>query len=310
MFGAVVGSISPAVIVPVLRQLNMQKESRTILFLESAISDVLSIVIALAFLEAYKLGKFRVGVTIGDIISSFLIASLFGIISGFLWSIFLNKIHNIKNAIFTTPAFAFIIFGMVELLGYSGYIASLAFGITMGNVESFKFPLLKKYIPHNPIALNETEKLFFSEVVFLLKTFFFVYVGLSIKITDVKILYYGIIFTAIIFIIRIPVVRFSISKSTSIQDASLMTVMVPKGLAAAVLASVPLQQGMVGGEFIQDITYAVVLFSIVLTSLLVFLVDKAGLSNFYRWIFSGFGQNLADTKEENKKTKFNPYRFE
>jgi hypothetical protein len=52
--------------------------------------------------------------------------------------------------------------------------------------------------------------------------------------------------------------------------------MVPKGLAAAVLASIPYQMGIEGGEFIRDIIYAIILISITLTSILVYLVEKVG----------------------------------
>ena len=55
--------------------------------------------------------------------------------------------------------------------------------------------------------------------------------------------------------------------------------MVPKGLAAAVLASLPYQQGIEGGELIRDITYAVILFSIVFTSVLVPVLEKSSVAS-------------------------------
>ena len=84
----------------------------------------------------------------------------------------------------------------------------------------------------------------------------------------------GLVLTVIAFILRIPAVKLSIKKSTAPKDASIMAVMVPKGLAAVVLATIPLQQGVIGGEIIKNITYGVVLFSIVITSFLVLLLEK------------------------------------
>ena len=263
MLGAIVGSTSPAVIVPLVKELKMRAESKTILFLESALSDVLSIVVALAFIAAYRLGTVHLGPVLGQIIASFLLASIIGVGSAFVWSILLNKVRTLRNSIFTTPAFVFVVFGVVETLGYSGYIASLAFGVTLGNIELFNLPFLERYTPHEPISLNEIEKVFFSEVVFLLRTFFFVYVGVSIQLKDLWSVIFGLILTIVIFVVRIPAIRLMVDKSTPRSDASLMSVMTPKGLAAAVLASIPLQQGVAGGETIQNVTYAVVLFSIV-----------------------------------------------
>jgi len=210
----------------------------------------------------------------GQIIASFSLAVFFGCAGGFLWSILLNRVRTIQNFLFTTPAFVFVVFGIVELLGFSGAIASLAFGITLANIELLNFPFLKRYIPHEPIELNETEKVFLSEVVFLLKTFFFVYIGLSIHLKEFWWFYLGFMLTILVFILRFFVVRFSVYRTTPIADASLMAAMVPKGLATAALASIPLQQGILGGEFIQNVAYAVVLFSIVLTSILIFLHDE------------------------------------
>ena len=62
--------------------------------------------------------------------------------------------------------------------------------------------------------------------------------------------------------------------------------MIPKGLAAVVLASIPAQQGVTGGELIKNITYGVVLLSIVLTALLILLIDKTKFSAIYAWFLT------------------------
>lgn len=77
-----------------------------------------------------------------------------------------------------------------------------------------------------------------------------------------------------------------------------MAAMAPKGLAAAVLASLPLQQGVPDGDLIQNSTYAIILFSVVLTSLLIFLQDKTFVGRFYRYIFAGFGTGQVLPDEE------------
>jgi|GEM_PF-6043760 NhaP-type Na+/H+ and K+/H+ antiporter len=47
--------------------------------------------------------------------------------------------------------------------------------------------------------------------------------------------------------------------------------MAPKELAAAVLATLPLEAGVIGGEIIRDVTYVVILVSISLTDVLVMI---------------------------------------
>jgi NhaP-type Na+/H+ or K+/H+ antiporter len=109
LLGAIVGSTSPAVIVPLVRQIKMREESQAILYLESAISDALSIIVVFAFLGALKLGELRVHVVAGHVAASFLVSILFGLVFAFAWSLVLHRIRNLKNAIFTTPAFVFVV---------------------------------------------------------------------------------------------------------------------------------------------------------------------------------------------------------
>ena len=292
ILGAIVGSTSEAIIIPLVRQLRVKEDTQTLLSVESSVNDVLSIVITVTLVEAYVIGKFEVASVFGDLIASFLVAIIFGVVGAFIWSILLNRIHVIKNAMFTTPAFVFVIFGIVETLGFSGAIAALAFGITLGNIESINISVFKPSYATEPVGLTETERVFFSEVAFLLKTFFFVYLGLSLELISEQLIIISLVLTVIAFVLRVPATRLTLRRSLPLKDMSIVAVMVPKGLAAVVLASLPLQQGVLGGELIQNLTYGVVLLSIVITSFLVMLIDQTRFYELYGWLFSPSLPNL------------------
>ena len=286
ILGAIIGSTSEAVVIPLIRQLKVQEETRTLLSVESSVNDVLSIIITVALVQAYNLGEFNIASISGDLIAAFIVAMVFGIIGAIIWSTLLDRIHAIKNAMFTTPAFVFVVFGIVEMLGFSGAIAALAFGITIGNIESIRLPIFKKSIANEPVGLTKSEKAFFSEVAFLLKTFFFIYLGISLELISNWLIMIAIILCILAFTIRVLAVKISIKKSIPLLDISIASVMVPKGLAAVVLATIPLQQQVVGGETIKNITYGVILISIVMTSLLILLIEKTRVSDLYGWILS------------------------
>lgn len=285
MLGSIVGGTSSAVVTTLARVFPMSERSRTILVLESAFSDVYTLAVPLTLLSAYKIGKVDVAYVTGQMIAAFILAAMLGIAGAFGWSILLNRMRTLQNTVFTTPAFVFVIYGIVELLGYSGPIAALAFGITLGNIDVLGPPIMRDAISRKPISLNENERAFFSEAVFLLRTFFFVYIGLSVRLYDWWPFALGAIITGALFLMRIPVVRLSVPRDTSPSDAAFMATMIPKGLGAAVLASLPAQQGVQGGETIQSVVFSIILCSTVLTTLLTFLVEKTWLSNIYEWIF-------------------------
>lgn len=302
MLGAILGGTSSAVVIPLVRQLKLKDESSATLLLESVVTDVLSVVVALALLEALKLGKVNIGLTVGHVISSFVLAAVVGIVGAVIWSVFLSKVRAMQDSIFTTPAFVFVIFGILEIMGFSGYVGALVFGITIGNIEIGNLLLKKTHISFKPVALTGVEKMFFSEIVFLLKTMLFVYMGVSLQLTNHWWIYVGLILSVLILLQRIPVVRFLVPKSTPRKDASLMAVIVPQGATAAVLASFPVQQGIAGGELIQSVAFAVVLFSIIFTSVLVFLLEKTAFLRFYGQLFPKFGTLSPPSLEAGPKS--------
>ena len=103
---------------------------------------------------------------------------------------------------------------------------------------------MKNIISRKPISLTDHERAFFSEAVFLLRTFFFVYIGISVRLADWWMFVLGAIITGALFLIRIPIVRLAVPRDTPLKDAAFMAAMIPKGLGAAVLASLPAQQGV------------------------------------------------------------------
>ena len=292
MLGAILGGTSSAVVIPMVKQLKISEKGGIILILESAFSDVLCIVFAWAFLQAIHSGSMNVGRVIGEILSSFILATVIGVIAAVLWSYVLEKVRHVKNSILTTPAFVFIVYGLNEWLGFSGAIAALAFGIGMANIDSIynSGGIVKKLFKTEPTKLNETEKQLFSEVVFLLKTFFFIYIGISIKIDQILPLLIGLAITVVLFVLRIPIVKLSVKSEKEdilLEDKMFMSGIVPKGLAAAVLATIPVQQGIPGGEMIQNTVFAVILFSIIFTSVMVPVLERNNaISRLYRKCFS------------------------
>jgi NhaP-type Na+/H+ or K+/H+ antiporter len=189
---------------------------------------------------------------------------------------------------FTTAAFIFLLYGGVEIIGCNGAITALIFGITLGNIKLVQIPLLKKKFSHASHGLNYKEKAFFSEIVFLLKTFFYVYIGISIQLTNYRWLIYGLIIMLILYILRGAIVRLTLSPETSRKEAALISVIMPKGLAAAAIASLPIFDQIAVGEMIQGVVYAVILFSTVLSALFVFVLKKTTLIEYYKLFFNNF----------------------
>ena len=280
MLGSMVAGTAAAIVIPMARQMRVSDKTRVMLTLESAISGVLCIVVSLAFIEGLKMGNINIGSTIGRVLASVLMALVIGVVGGIVWSSFMDRIRKLQNSMFLTPAFVFVLYGLTESLGYSGAIAALAFGLVLGNPEYFEMSFLKKLRLRQMTPLEEDEKSFFKEFVFILKTYFFVYVGICIPFTNYTALMYGAIIAAALFVLRFVLVAV-VGRKNTLEDRLTVSMLIPKGLVSAVLASIPEQVNLAAGRvvvpgatLVKHITYSVIFCSIIICSLLVLLTSK------------------------------------
>jgi NhaP-type Na+/H+ or K+/H+ antiporter len=289
LIGTILGGTSSAVVVPLLRVLGISELPRTVLMLESALTDVLAVVLSLGIMRALTPGEaVTAGGVMGTVATSFLIAALIGLGGAFIWSAVLPLVRQFPNTVFTTVAYVLILFGLTELLGYSGAIASLTFGIAAANLPSIPERLLGKVLSFRLVGFAEMERTFFAEIVFLVKTFFFVYLGISISFTDLRAVAVGLSLAIVAFVGRIIMSRLILDKRIPRREALHTVALIPKGLAAAVLASLPAQRGLPDGELVQGTVYAVVFFSIVLCAVLVYAIESGRLDGFGSIFFKPF----------------------
>lgn len=282
--GTIVGGTSSAVVVPMVRGLKLKEPAGTVLVLESSLTDVLCIVLTYGVLEALVSTQATAGKVFGSVLSSFVFATVIGVVGGHLWLFVLERVRQFPNTIFTTFAFIFILYGCAEMLGYSGAITALSFGITLTNFRYFHFNRLPMLKGVEWSRLNNTERLFYGEIVFLVKVFFFVYLGISMRLEGWTAFAVPLLFVALVYASRLIITRFTVSREVPWFERSVMSVMVPKGLAAAVLAGLPAQYGIAEAVVMQDIVYRTIFISIVLTAVLVPLLDK---TSFFRVWFGG-----------------------
>jgi len=281
MLGVTLGNTSSSVVIPMVNSLRMSNKPATVLILESALTDVLSIVGVFALLQIHKQGGVEPGMLIGSVLASLFFAAAIGVLGGIGWLLVLGKVRGFPNTISSTLAYVFIVYGFTEMLHFSGAIAALALGFSLTNFQKFNLYRIPN-VDKNIVPLNETDLAFYSEAVFLLKTYFFVYLGISIHFSDELMAITGISMVLMVYAMRLVLTRLVFrDDSYTLRDVALTSMMAPKGLAAAVLATLPLQFGVAGGEVIRDTTYMVVLVSITLTALLVMGYQASAVQSLY-----------------------------
>lgn len=297
LIGTIASGTSAAVVIPMVKVLKVKERAGTVMILESALTDVTCIVFTFAVLNAALQGEVHVGLMIGQTLSSLIFAAVIGVGGGIGWLLIWEKVREFPTTTFTTLASAFVLYGLAELLGFAGAIAVLAYGITLSNHEQFG---LSKWFKERPFSgVTPLESDFYKEIVFLLKTFFFVYLGISMQFADARLFALAVALILLLIGLRGGLMTFILPRTIARRDVAVIAVMIPKGLAAAVLAGLPLEQGVPGGELIQSAVYALVLVSISLTALLVTLKDS-------RVLRPAFERMLHDFPEEQPEMRPTP----
>ena len=254
LLGVTLGGTSSAVVIPMVNALCLSEKPTTVLVLESSLTDVLCIVGVFALLQIHTQGSVEPGRLAGGVLAALVFAAIFGGLGGIGWLLVLGKVRDFPNTISSTLAYVFIVYGLTEFLGFSGAIAALALGITLTNFEKFGLHRMRN-IDRNLVPLNEMDFVFYREAVFLLKTYFFVYLGISIHFGEAYLALVAVIIVLTVYVMRLILARFVFRDAGySLRDTAFTSMLAPKGLAAAVLAALPLQYGVTGGEVIRDTT--------------------------------------------------------
>ncbi len=295
--GFICGGTSSAVVIPLLRMIRSSKKAGAMLVIESALTDVLCIVFTLGVLQSIASGEFKFGRVIYTLVTSLIVASAIGFVGGVFWLKVINWVRKFKNTQFASCCFMFCIYGLAELAGFSGAIAVLAYGVVIGNARMVSHRLSKIYKDSYPVGvISDAEKNLYEELAFLVKIFFFLYLGISIPFESAGVVAVAISIVVALFALRPVCAMFLTGNQMTAHDKSITAVMLPKGLAAAVLAGLPAQYGMVEGSDIQAITYHVVLDSIILTSILIPVVERTTIGHKLDKLFSR-GRVAEEEKE-------------
>ena len=91
----------------------------------------------------------------------------------------------------------------------------------------------------------------------------------------------------------------TISPDLNLREAIIISIMIPKGLASAVLASIAIQMNLQHAEFIQTIVYSVILWTILISAILITLIEKTTLKeSFGRMLGLGYQLQKQELQSE------------
>jgi len=128
-----------------------------------------------------------------------------------------------------------LLFVGTELLGSNGAIAVLMFGITLGNARG-----ITRLLRSGEMTLDRTFKKFHAEISFFIRAFFFFYLGTVLTAEIFDMLFFSLVVLGAIILARFLTTKVATVGDRKMKSAGgLIWMMMPRGLASAVLASMP-----------------------------------------------------------------------
>jgi cell volume regulation protein A len=252
LLGAVLGSTSAAVVLPAIQQIDAPEPLKVTLTLESSLGEIIAVLTV-----GTLMGLDGAQPLVEGLITGFghhvLIDVAVGIVAGVAWSRLLPILADQRFTNALNLGTVLGVFAVGRYLGGSGLLAELVFGLTLAN------------LPRTPRMTRQGERMlaFHSELTFLVRSFFFVLLGIMAQVVP-KAYVLPIIGILIVLVLArwmaVRATRWSI-RDVDPKETALLALMFPRGLITAVLA---LQVVAAKGQaffFVPAMAFTVVLFT-------------------------------------------------
>jgi len=281
--GTIIGGTGEAVVIPIVNKMRIREETKAMLVMESVISDVIVIVVAITLMSVIALGDFNAVDVVREIAVKFVVAGFIGLLAGIGWLFVLQRLQNQPLSYMITVAALFLVAGFVEVdpINSSSAVAALMFGLAIGNRR-----FVKRWLTSVSLRLSTDEHIheFHSEISFFVRTFFYVYLGLLFRFSTFETIHLALgigIIVVIVVVRRITSLVAARLGDLDKADADALFSMMPRGLAAAVLATMPAT--LLAGtdvwkdkydQLILNIVLIVILGTTILATILSFVTEK------------------------------------
>lgn len=176
--GVALTNVDQSVSSGVLKHLRIPEPVRAVYFVEMTLYDLISIPLLVALIGAASgldAGKGAVQ-TVRSFAGLASVSFAVGLAAGLPWIYALRRLHRHPNSYMLTFALTLAVYGASELLGGSGALSILLFGLIVGN----RTAILRRYGHLRDIdAEHEKVQAFHDEITFFVRTLFFLFLGIS-----------------------------------------------------------------------------------------------------------------------------------
>lgn len=271
LVAAALSCMSGSIILPILDQLDLERDLKTTLVIEASFGDGLGALVVGVLLgvagggaQSTTSGGAILGGMVTGFVFRFALAFVIAVMAGFLWARLLPRISNRQFWQVLTFAAVLIVYAGTHALGGSDLFAVMVFGATLASMlgpqsflREFEFEVLSS-------DKSSQMHSFHSELAFLVRSFFFVLLGAMIQFRGLRLqLLPSLGILGVFLAARIVAVQGSraVWRRTSWRERELAILLIPRGLITAVLALEVIPAMPVDLMFLPSLIFALILFT-------------------------------------------------
>lgn len=289
LLGVIIGGSSSSVVISLISRIKIPERISTLLSLESTFTDAFVVVLSIALLQLFSgvygksvkvmqaslptgyVGALMTSELLIELTTAFSTGIFLGVLVGIVWLTVLRRIKGEGYEDILTLSILLLFYSITQSLGGSGAIFALFFGLVLGNgKEILNFLKVKE-----PVEAGTAAKRFHSQISFFIRTFFFVYLGLILTLNDYSIAIFTFILSFLLLLGRFSTVSLLFIKDLYLRkNKGIISIMLPRGLAAAVIAQMALISGIEKASLISEVVIMVIISTVIISAIGTSIVSK------------------------------------
>jgi cell volume regulation protein A len=261
LVGAIVGGTSSVIIMPTMAMARVPSRIARMLEVESSATDALTVVVTMVLIDLVVSGSADMSRPFIALARELGLGVALGVIAAALLVPGIPSMRDRPHGYTIFLALMLALYGITGLLRGNGAMAVLVASLLIGNASSI-VPRLFPGAHGLQFAASQTTGIMQDQMTFLIKSFFFFLIGLMFP-TDLKLVAMAAIGVLFLMLMRVPAVLLSTRRmGLGKKEFWFLVTAIPRGLAAGVLATLPMQYGVPGAQNLAPAIFAVIVLSV------------------------------------------------
>lgn len=277
MVGAIVGGTSSVIIMPTMAMARVPSRVARILEVESSATDALAVVVTMVLIDLVVRGSADISQPFIALARELGVAVAVGVVAAALIVPGIPSMRDKPHGYTAFLALMLALYGITGLFKGNGAMAVLVASLLIGNASSI-VPRLFPSARGLEFTASQTTRVMQDQMTFLIKSFFFFLIGLMIP-TDLKQITMAAIGVLFLVTMRVPAVLLSTrGMGLARNEFWFLATAIPRGLAAGVLATLPVRYGVPGAENLAPAIFAVIVLSVLVFAICFAIVGRVAVT--------------------------------